>query len=52
MGSIRGDFCLAMGPNLRHKSDAIEFTEEEIKPWFPDGVREWDPGTNARVYKG
>lgn len=31
IGSIRGDFCLAVGRNICHGSDSVESAEKEIK---------------------
>lgn len=33
-GTIRGDFCIDMGRNLIHGSDAVESAEREIGMWF------------------
>jgi nucleoside-diphosphate kinase len=30
-GTIRGDFCLAVGRNICHGSDSVESAEKEIK---------------------
>ena len=30
-GTIRGDFCLAVGRNICHGSDSVENAEKEIK---------------------
>jgi nucleoside-diphosphate kinase len=30
-GSIRGDYCLAVGRNICHGSDSVESAEKEIK---------------------
>ncbi|KZP24730.1 nucleoside diphosphate kinase [Athelia psychrophila] len=38
VGSIRGDYALAVGRNICHGSDAVESAEHEIKLWFPEGV--------------
>merc|ERR1711974_567623 len=35
-GSIRGDFCIDMGRNVCHGSDAVESANAEIKLWFKD----------------
>ncbi|KAJ1915233.1 nucleoside diphosphate kinase Ndk1 [Tieghemiomyces parasiticus] len=37
-GTIRGDFCIDVGANLCHGSDAVESAEKEIALWFPKGV--------------
>jgi len=34
-GTIRGDFCLHVGRNICHGSDAVESAEKEIALWFP-----------------
>jgi nucleoside-diphosphate kinase len=41
MGTIRGDFCLEVGRNVCHGSDAVESAEKEIALWFPEGVAEY-----------
>ena len=38
MGTIRGDFCIEVGRNICHGSDAVESAEKEIAHWFPEGV--------------
>ena len=38
MGTIRGDFCIEVGRNICHGSDAVESAENEIAHWFPEGV--------------
>ena len=35
-GTIRGDFCIQVGRNICHGSDAVESAEKEIKLWFED----------------
>ncbi|ESK85898.1 nucleoside diphosphate kinase [Moniliophthora roreri MCA 2997] len=37
-GTIRGDYCLAVGRNVCHGSDSVESAEKEIALWFPEGV--------------
>ncbi|KAF7965407.1 hypothetical protein HWV62_1567 [Athelia sp. TMB] len=44
VGSIRGDYALAVGRNICHGSDAVESAEKEIALWFPEGVVQY---TNA-----
>jgi nucleoside-diphosphate kinase len=34
-GTIRGDFCIEVGRNVCHGSDAVESAEKEIALWFP-----------------
>ncbi|KAL9714842.1 nucleoside diphosphate kinase Ndk1 [Leucoagaricus gongylophorus] len=41
IGSIRGDFCLAVGRNIIHGSDSVESAQKEIDLWFPEGVTLW-----------
>ncbi|VEU44507.1 unnamed protein product [Pseudo-nitzschia multistriata] len=38
MGTIRGDFCIEVGRNICHGSDAVESAKHEIAMWFPEGV--------------
>lgn len=35
-GTLRGDFCIEVGRNLIHGSDAIETAQREIALWFSD----------------
>lgn len=37
-GTIRGDFCIVMGRNIIHGSDAVESAQHEINLWFPEGA--------------
>ena len=37
-GSIRGDFCIDVGRNVIHGSDAVESAKREIGLWFPEGL--------------
>ncbi|KAG5639588.1 Nucleoside diphosphate kinase B [Sphagnurus paluster] len=41
VGSIRGDYCLAVGRNICHGSDSVESAEKEIGLWFPEGVNQY-----------
>eukprot|EP00191_Tetraselmis_sp_GSL018_P020504 CAMPEP_0177579280 /NCGR_PEP_ID=MMETSP0419_2-20121207/861_1 /TAXON_ID=582737 /ORGANISM="Tetraselmis sp., Strain GSL018" /LENGTH=126 /DNA_ID=CAMNT_0019067907 /DNA_START=119 /DNA_END=495 /DNA_ORIENTATION=- len=34
-GTIRGDFCIEVGRNIVHGSDAVESAQKEISLWFP-----------------
>ena len=36
-GTIRGDFCIEVGRNVIHGSDAVESANHEIGLWFPRG---------------
>merc|ERR1711872_403045 len=35
-GTIRGDFCIDVGRNICHGSDAVESAKKEIALWFKD----------------
>ena len=35
-GTIRGDFCIDVGRNLIHGSDAVETANKEIALWFKE----------------
>jgi nucleoside-diphosphate kinase len=50
-GSIRGDFCIDVGKNLCHGSDAVESAENEIKLWFPEGVKTWNRSLDKLIYE-
>lgn len=51
MGTIRGDFCIEVGRNVCHGSDAVESANDEIAHWFPEGITEWDSCSKAWVYE-
>ncbi|KAI9146386.1 nucleoside diphosphate kinase, partial [Paraphysoderma sedebokerense] len=40
-GTIRNDFCIAMGRNIIHGSDSYESAEKEISMWFGENVVDW-----------
>merc|ERR1712079_701064 len=43
-GTIRGDFCIQVGRNICHGSDAVESAAKEIALWFKDDeLVKWDP---------
>jgi nucleoside-diphosphate kinase len=50
-GTIRGDFCIDVGKNLCHGSDAVESAEREIKLWFPEGVKAFNRGLDRLIYE-
>lgn len=50
-GTIRGDFCLDVGRNLCHGSDSVESAQREISLWFPNGLVEWERGSNKYIYE-
>jgi len=35
-GTIRGDFCIQIGRNICHGSDAVDSANKEIALWFPE----------------
>jgi hypothetical protein len=39
MGTVRGDFCIDVGRNICHGSDAVESATQEIALWFKPEVR-------------
>jgi nucleoside-diphosphate kinase len=52
-GTIRGDFCIEMGRNICHGSDAVESAEKEIALWFGGDkeVVEWTSCAKDWVYE-
>jgi nucleoside-diphosphate kinase len=42
-GTIRGDFCIEVGRNVIHGSDAVESAQKEIALWFPEGASRATP---------
>merc|ERR1712142_1131779 len=51
-GTIRGDFCIQVGRNICHGSDAVESAKNEIALWFKDEeLVKWDPITLSWVYE-
>ena len=50
-GSIRGDFCIEVGRNICHGSDAVDSAEHEIKLWFPEGVNQYDSCQAAWIFE-
>lgn len=51
MGTIRGDFCIEVGRNICHGSDAVESANHEIAMWFPEGVCEWTRCDEKSLYE-
>mmetsp|Transcript_7986 Transcript_7986/g.9167 ORF Transcript_7986/g.9167 Transcript_7986/m.9167 type:complete len:149 (+) Transcript_7986:101-547(+) len=51
MGTIRGDFCIEVGRNICHGSDAVESANKEIAHWFPEGISEWTSCEQSWVYE-
>ena len=52
-GSIRGDYCIAIGRNILHGSDSVETANREIALWFKDSkdLCEWKPASYGYVYE-
>jgi len=50
-GSIRGDYCLAVGRNVCHGSDSVESAEHEIALWFPEGVVQYTSALETWVFE-
>ncbi|KAI8060718.1 nucleoside diphosphate kinase [Gongronella butleri] len=50
-GSIRGDYCIQVGRNIVHASDAVESAEREIALWFPNGVKEYANPLKSLIYE-
>merc|ERR1712151_309557 len=50
-GTIRGDFCIDVGRNIIHGSDAVESAQREIALWFPEGVFEYTHAMKAWIYE-
>merc|ERR1712110_843626 len=51
-GTIRGDFCIQVGRNIRHGSDAVESAKKEIDLWFkPEELTRYDPVASSWVYE-
>eukprot|EP00291_Cryptomonas_curvata_P025988 CAMPEP_0172163562 /NCGR_PEP_ID=MMETSP1050-20130122/7340_1 /TAXON_ID=233186 /ORGANISM="Cryptomonas curvata, Strain CCAP979/52" /LENGTH=143 /DNA_ID=CAMNT_0012833765 /DNA_START=32 /DNA_END=463 /DNA_ORIENTATION=+ len=52
MGTVRGDFCIDVGRNICHGSDAVESAEKEIALWFkPEELVDWASHSEPWVYE-
>merc|ERR1712066_503336 len=50
-GTIRGDYCIQVGRNIIHGSDALESAKKEIGLWFRDeDICDWAPAQQDWVY--
>merc|ERR1711948_9280 len=50
--TIRGDFCIQVGRNICHGSDAVESAKKEIALWFKEEeLVKWDPVSLSWVYE-
>jgi nucleoside-diphosphate kinase len=51
-GTIRGDFCIQVGRNICHGSDAVDSAAKEIALWFKEeNLVAWDPVAEKWVYE-
>ncbi|XP_034485065.1 nucleoside diphosphate kinase [Drosophila innubila] len=51
-GTIRGDFCIQVGRNIIHGSDAVESAEKEIALWFNEKeLVTWAPAAKDWIYE-
>jgi len=50
-GSLRGDFCIEVGRNVIHGSDAVESAQHEIALWFPEGGCEYEHALQKWIYE-
>ena len=51
LGTIRGDFCIEVGRNICHGSDAVESAQKEIAMWFGTDLCKWEPVSNPWIYE-
>ena len=51
-GTIRGDYCIHVGRNICHGSDAVESANHEIGMWFkPEELNTWESHSNNWIYE-
>merc|ERR1719471_167329 len=51
-GTIRGDFCIQIGRNICHGSDAVDSAQKEIALWFkPEELVSWKPAAVDWIYE-
>merc|ERR1711976_883633 len=51
-GTIRGDYCIEVGRNICHGSDAVESAEKEISLWFkPEELVSWESAQKDWIYE-
>ena len=51
-GTIRGDFCIDVGRNIIHGSDAVESANKEIALWFKEEeLVSWESHSKAWIYE-
>jgi len=52
-GTIRGDYCVQVGRNICHGSDAVESANHEIKLWFTEkDLCNWTPSNDVWINEG
>ncbi|PPR08030.1 hypothetical protein CVT24_010871 [Panaeolus cyanescens] len=51
IGSIRGDYALAVGRNIIHGSDSVESAEKEIALWFPEGTVQYASALESWIFE-
>merc|ERR1711992_435221 len=51
-GTIRGDYCIDVGRNVIHGSDAVESAKKEIAMWFSEAeLPKWRPVAIPWIYE-
>ena len=51
-GTIRGDFCIDVGRNIIHGSDAVESANKEIALWFKEEeLVKWESHSEKWIYE-
>ena len=51
-GSIRGDYCIDVGRNICHGSDAVDSANKEIALWFtPEELCDWQSHSEPWIYE-
>lgn len=52
VGTIRGDYCIDVGRNIIHGSDAADSAKHEINFWFtPQEITQWQSSSAKWVYE-
>ena len=51
-GTIRGDFCINVGRNIIHASDAVETANRELDIWFKkEELFDWKLTSHCNIYE-
>ena len=50
-GTIRGDFCIDVGRNIIHGSDAVDSANKEIELWFGADLVNWTHHSQKWIYE-